>query len=472
MRKVIKIFNENQKNTANYLDAESLAKSWGDIFINFEVSQDINDQFSEFTYRTSPQNASSELIKLLDSVKNSEELLILPLCMKDEVAGYIASKEKKDTRILNWHIVYNNFVRYSFLESNRNLATNIPQDTNLWIQQLIKKYSKKIILESLNSLSKKIHLLGESIIDEYIYCEALGKVSKDPLIAFRISEKVQQFGGILAAAKHVEKLTGGCVLFSEIDSASLESLTPRISENIDTHLVTSERTSQVTKTRYVDISSNVRVFETYSMNTNYSSENEFTEMITKYFKENYVQELFIIDFGHGLINSEIIDLLMTSNVKISVNTQSNAGNRGFNSISKYTGAERIFINGVELELEARRKTINREELILEIAPRLKCKEMFVTQGAAGLLFWNESDGVMSVPGFAPSIVDRVGAGDVLLTTVSALRANGVPIDIACFYGNISGGIAVGSIGNSFSISKSILLSNAIEILDRVDNISE
>ena len=94
--------------------------------------------------------------------------------------------------------------------------------------------------------------------------------------------------------------------------------------------------------------------------------------------------------------------------------------------------------------------------------------MYVTQGAAGLLFWNELDGVISVPGFAPSIIDRVGAGDVLLTTISSLRANGVPIDISSFYGNIAGAIAVGSIGNSFSISKSMLLANAGEILAQVE----
>ena len=471
MRKVIKIYNENQKQSSNYQDAESLAKSWGDSFINFEISSGANNRISGSNYLVSSQNANLELAKLLDSFEGYEELLILPLFLKDDVAEYITAREKQDLRPLTWHVVYSNFTRYSFLESTRDLSTNIPHDTRTWIKQLIKKYSKKEILDSLNLLPIKIHLLGETIIDEYIFCEALGKVSKDPLIAFSINEKVQQVGGILAAAKHVDRLTAGCVLFSEIDKSNLDILNYKMSSSVEMHLVIEERTSQVTKTRYVDISSNVRVFETYSMNVNFSTKNMFTEMVTKYFSENSVQELIIIDFGHGLMNSADIRFLINSGAKISVNTQSNAGNRGFNSVSRYIGVERVFINGAELELEARRKTKNREELILEIAPRLKCKEMYVTQGAAGLLYWNECDGVVLVPGFAPSIVDRVGAGDVLLTTISSLRANGVPIDIASFFGNIAGGIAVGSIGNSFSVSKSILLAAAKEILTQVEVIS-
>lgn len=469
MRKVITIFRDFQKKSENYNNAESLAKSWGDIFVDFEISTGISKSTHLQNNQITIENCRSELIATLDSIKLGEELLILPLFLKDEVANYIAENENKDSRLFDWHVVYNNFTRHTFLTSSSDLSNNIPRDTLSWINQLIAKYSKNTILNSLNSLPLKMHLLGETIIDEYIYCEPLGKVSKDPLIAFRISEITQQLGGIIAAANHVVNLTGSCVLFTEAESEILEKINFKLSRGIDTNFISQGNASQVIKTRYVDVATNARVFETYSMNSSVGDENKLKEIVEQYLENNLIKELIIIDFGHGLINASMIRILMNKGIKISVNAQSNAGNRGLNSISRYSGAERIFINGSELELEARRVAKDRKDLVLEIAPKLNCKEMYVTQGAAGLLYWNKIEGIVSVPGFAPSIIDRVGAGDALLTTIACLRANGVPSDISSFFGNISGGMALGSIGNSFSISKSLLESNAQLILEKVSS---
>jgi bifunctional ADP-heptose synthase (sugar kinase/adenylyltransferase) len=184
-------------------------------------------------------------------------------------------------------------------------------------------------------------------------------------------------------------------------------------------------------------------------------------------KSTGAKELVIIDFGHGLLSDQAVQFLLAQDLNISVNAQSNAGNRGFNPISRYKGAKRIFINGTELELEARKRTTNREYLIQEMVPALNCDELYVTQGAAGILYWNSREGVKRAPGFSPTIVDRVGAGDALLSTISALRANNVPIEIASFYGNIAGALMVSLLGNATSISKAMLLSEAEAILRSV-----
>ena len=150
MKKVIKIFYSNQINSSIYEEAESLAKSWGDMFINFEVLQGDRNIVFKSDYTAVSKFANSELIKLLDSVDSVDELLILPLCLKDEVAEYVNNREKINLEVDKWHIVYNNFKRYAFLESNRDLSSNIPKDTVAWIKQLINKYSKREVINSLN----------------------------------------------------------------------------------------------------------------------------------------------------------------------------------------------------------------------------------------------------------------------------------------------------------------------------------
>ena len=467
MKATIRLYRPGQEKTLEFGESTSLALSWGSVCQDFQLDQESSvDLLSGSTFFDELGN-KTRLQELLSNLDFQDEILILPLCCKDEVAEYVLDNEKIDSRISSWHIVYNNFARHTFLGSNRSLSLEIPNDTKLWLEELIQKHSVEIILSVFEGMREDIILLGETILDEYVYCEALGKVSKDPLIAFHKKESVLHLGGILAAAAHIDRLTGGCHVVSEVNIANLDEINDRMPRTIIKHFTAREETSQVTKTRYVDTSSNVRVFETYAMTPERPKSNQILEDLDILVKSTGAKELVIIDFGHGLLSDEAVQFLLAQDLNISVNAQSNAGNRGFNPISRYKGAKRIFINGTELELEARKRTTNREYLIQEMVPALNCDELYVTQGAAGILYWTSREGVKRAPGFSPTIVDRVGAGDALLSTISALRANNVPIEIASFYGNIAGALMVSLLGNATSISKAMLLSEAEAILRSV-----
>jgi sugar/nucleoside kinase (ribokinase family) len=469
LRKVLRFYKEEQESTSTFEDSYYLAASWGNLILDYiELPRNLELPFQPTKFRDS---AGSEFTieEILFSLNENDEILVLPLSSKDLISDFLYKHERENPFKSKCHVVYNNFARYSFLEASRSLSLDIPNDTLMWLKNLISKYGKKEILSSFDDLKSNIYLLGETIIDEYVYCDALGKVSKDPLVAFNVKGHQRQLGGILAAALHVEKITSKSHVITEICTKDLDFISASIRGNVQTYFTVEEHTSEVIKTRYIDISSNSRVFETYSMHNSNRNADSFKSNLKNIIDSRNLEELIIIDFGHGLIDSEIIELLNSTSINISVNAQSNAGNRGFNPISRYRGATRIFINGAELELEARRKTEKRENLILDIAPNLECGEMYVTQGSAGLLYWTLETGVHRAPGFAPAIIDRVGAGDALLSTVSALRANNIPIEISCLYGNIAGAIAVGSMGNSFSVSKTSLIELAEEILDAAAN---
>lgn len=467
VKATIRLYRPGQEKTLEFSESTFLALSWGSVCQDFQLDQEISKDLHSGSMFLDEFGNSTQLQDLLSDLDVQDEILILPLCCKDEVAEYVLENEKIDSRISSWHIVYNNFARHTFLGSNRSLSLDIPNDTKLWLKDLIEKYSVEKLLAVFDGMRKDIILLGETILDEYVYCEALGKVSKDPLIAFHKKETVVHLGGILAAAAHIDRLSGGCHVVSEVNIENLDEINDRLPRTILRHFTISQETSQVTKTRYVDTSSNVRVFETYAMTPESPKSNQILEDLDSLVKSTGAKELVIIDFGHGLLSNQAIEFLLAQDLNISVNAQSNAGNRGFNPISRYKGAKRIFINGTELELEARKRTTNREFLIQEMVPALNCEELYVTQGAAGILYWTSTEGVKRAPGFSPTIVDRVGAGDALLSTISTLRANNVPIDIASFYGNIAGAVIVSLLGNSTSISKAMLLSEAEAILRSV-----
>ena len=104
-----------------------------------------------------------------------------------------------------------------------------------------------------------------------------------------------------------------------------------------------------------------------------------------------------------------------------MNTQSNAGNLGYHSISKYHRADYVCVAEGEARQETRDRRGNLENVVQGICQRLKCGRMVVTRGKNGCLGFSEAEGFVQVPALAGQVVDRIGAGDAFLS-VTALCA--------------------------------------------------
>jgi bifunctional ADP-heptose synthase (sugar kinase/adenylyltransferase) len=222
----------------------------------------------------------------------------------------------------------------------------------------------------------------------------------------------------------------------------------------------------VIKTRYIERVTLSRIFQTYTVDRNYSNL-DFQNHLKSFFDSREVGNIIVMDYGHGLFDIGIIDFLLNLNLPISVNAQSNAQNRGFNSIAKYKGADRVFLNGTEVLLEIRDKNPDLGIAVPELCSRLEFKEAYITNGARGIIGWTDSQSMHLAPAFAPRILDRLGAGDATLAMISALRMADTPMDISLFFGNIAGAMLVGSIGNEISLRTELVLSQAEKILKKV-----
>jgi sugar/nucleoside kinase (ribokinase family) len=410
---------------------------------------------------------NSSILSTLDAIPLDEEVLLVSTGSTELINNYCQERLKSERRNnLRWNILSSDYARYALLDRQKSLSDFIPADTEQWLKSLLLRYGDRVILSSIASLGNiETLIIGESIIDEYIYCDALGKVSKDPLVAFLKKEKVSQAGGVLAAAKHFAGLGSVTTLLSEVGPTEM----PWVVEDLTVSGIASfeleSEFASIVKTRYVDRASNVRVFETYSLPSNYSS-NEFERRLDVLLKSrDFSKSNFVVmDYGHDLFNSRIISKLLNSPLNLSINAQSNAGNRGFNTIARYRGAKSVFLNGSEVQLETRNKLSDLIDVVPGFAQNLNFNEAYVTNGSRGIICWSALDGQFVAPAFAPTIVDRTGAGDATLAVISAMRAAGIPREIAAFYGNVAGGLLVGALGNEVSITSEMLLGEASKIL--------
>ena len=79
------------------------------------------------------------------------------------------------------------------------------------------------ILSTMNSFSDiKVLIIGETIIDEYVYCETLGKSGKEPILVLRDMYKERYLGGTAAIARNFSSFCKKITLFTNIGQKSNE----------------------------------------------------------------------------------------------------------------------------------------------------------------------------------------------------------------------------------------------------------
>jgi len=350
--------------------------------------------------------------------------------------------------------------------SSSRLANSLSQaagsELGKWLPLARRSVSAGGIENWFSDISKlKILVIGEAIVDYYEFVEALGKTSKEPVLAFLRRESEMQLGGSIAVAKHALGLGAQTTLITRIgDDTTGREVKALLEEEGDLQLLLQTMSDEVTirKTRFIDESTGTKVFETYEMTDEPVSEIVEAEFLTML--DPIVDEfdlILVADYGHGLLTEGVLKRLSQARGILAVNTQSNAGNRGFNSITRYPRVDIASLNGGELQLELRKRHTNARTLLPELGTTLGATWMMVTEGAKGMSIWNENSGVQTMPAFTEFVKDRVGAGDALFAVSSALLAVNAPVEAVGLFGNLAGASMVSGLGNSSSLVSADLI---------------
>ena len=178
----------------------------------------------------------------------------------------------------------------------------------------------------------------------------------------------------------------------------------------------------ITKHRYIDSGTNSKVFETYDFDPNELSEDDISHFLKNLESISESDLVLVADYGHGLLTKSVIKKVIDDSNFLAVNTQANAGNRGFNTLTKYEQLDFFTANSGELSLELRSKYINFEQELPSLMKRIGASRAVLTLGADGLEIF-ESNKVTKAPALAIKIVDKVGAGDSVFAISKIGRAH-------------------------------------------------
>jgi rfaE bifunctional protein nucleotidyltransferase chain/domain len=304
----------------------------------------------------------------------------------------------------------------------------------------------------------KVVIVGDTIIDEYQYVGDLGKPSKEHIIASQYQSTEIFAGGVIATANHAAAFCDEVhVVTTLAQDCPYEDMVRRnLKPNVQLHAISVRNRPTTRKLRYVNPSAYMRkLFEVYFMDDRPLPIEE-----QKLLAETAVQRIrgadvvIVNDFGHGMINHELIGLLKRNASFFAVNAQTNAGNQGYNLISRYRGADYVCVDAPEARLATGDKFSDIAMVVGESLPELiGCRHAIVTMGSYGCFAYAPQLGVTRIPAFTKTVIDTVGAGDAFFAVTAPLVAAGGSIVDAGFVGNAAGAMKVGIVGHRQSVEK-------------------
>ena len=264
----------------------------------------------------------------------------------------------------------------------------------------------------------RVLFVGDAIVDEYVYVEALGKSPKEHLIATRHVGQERFEGGVKAAAAHLRTFVGEV----EVLYGPQETL----------------------KRRFVDKTYVRKLFE---VQYQYGGHHRTLEDISRF------DVVVICDFGHGAITDGLKEKLEKEARFLVVNAQTNAANYGYNLITKYGRADLVVIDEPEARLAAGDRDSDIETVMRGFSG---FKRVIVTHGAQGA-YGLDQTGFWFEPAFTQKVVDTMGAGDAFLSVAAAYAAVGTPMRELLRIGNAAGALKTQIIGHRRSITKGELV---------------
>lgn len=300
----------------------------------------------------------------------------------------------------------------------------------------------------------RVLVVGEAIIDEYYSCSTLGQSTKAPILATKYESHDRFLGGTLAVANHLVPFCKSVDLVAMLgqENSEEEWLRSKLNPHVSPRFHYKFDSPTIVKRRYRESYFGVPLFAINFLNDEPQSKAEEEELCRAL--EDSLGEydaVIVADYGHQMLTEQARELLCDKAKFLAVNTQSNAANTGFHSISKYPRADYVALAERELELECRSRDSDPQPLLMEVGKRLCATTVTVTLGSRGCMIYNRGVGFHQAPALATRVVDRVGAGDTFLAISSLCAALDAPLEVLAFLGNVAGAEAVAVVGNSRSL---------------------
>jgi rfaE bifunctional protein nucleotidyltransferase chain/domain len=329
------------------------------------------------------------------------------------------------------------------------------EEVDHYLEELRAAWPAPAILDRIAAAKElKPLVVGEMIIDEYVYCNTLGQSAKAPIVAMQYASQERFAGGAAAVANHLAGFCTQVDLVCQIGGVNTEEdwIRGHLRPNVRPIFVERPGAPTIVKRRYRESYYSQPVFEVYQMDDSPPDAAQEQRLAAALVAAIGGHDLVLaVDHGHAMLTAPAVDLLAAESRFLAVSTQTNAANVGYHTVAKYPRADFVCLAEQDVRLQCRSRTGPLEPLVAEVAERLGASVMAATCGSRGCVCRGPEGQTVSAPALATKVVDRVGAGDAFLALAALMAAMGAPLELLAFLGNVAGAEAAATIGNAESL---------------------
>ncbi|MCX8093487.1 MAG: bifunctional ADP-heptose synthase [Candidatus Goldbacteria bacterium] len=294
---------------------------------------------------------------------------------------------------------------------------------------------------------KKILVLGDFILDEYVYGETERISREAPVLILKYNHSTYLAGGGANPVMNIKDLGAIPIAISvcgyDVHSKIMLNLLKSKKINLDT-IIRDKNFNVPVKTRIMAGSVHtvkqqiVRIDRVGAKSISKETENTIINNLKEFIKKTDC--LLVSDYGGPLLTDKIISIISNyAKEGYKVVVDSRYALKKFKYIT--TGTPNETEAGPLVDIESYEEK-DVEVIIKKLTNLIKAKGMVVTRGSKGMMIY-ENKKIIKIPAFgSEEIVDVSGAGDTVASIISLALACGSSLKDAAYLANIGGGLVV------------------------------
>jgi rfaE bifunctional protein kinase chain/domain len=298
---------------------------------------------------------------------------------------------------------------------------------------------------------KRVHIVGDTIVDSYTQTTMIGGQTKTPTISVRYESRKDYIGGAAIVAQHL-RAAGAEVVFTTVlgDDPFKDFVVEGLrASGVDVRPIVDP--TRPTTNKNAIVAEGYRMLKIDTLD-NRSISDAIVAKITAALRQTPCDAVVFSDFRHGIFNKRTIPTLVEAIPSGVLRVADSQVASRWGNITEFQGFDLITPN----EREARFATGDQDSGVRPLASQVydaaKCKLLILKLGDRGVLAGRSADhealnSFFVVDSFVERVVDAVGAGDALLAYATlALLATGSPV-VATVLGNMAAACEVERDGN-------------------------
>jgi len=314
--------------------------------------------------------------------------------------------------------------------------------------------------------NKKILVVGDIMLDEYIFGTSTRISPEAPVPVINKSDKLLSPGGSANVANNLKQLGVKTFLVGSVgnDLSGKEIMGLLRSEGLDLKNIIQDSLKPTTvKTRIISNGQQIaRIDQEEVCDISVNIQNQVLNRVSKVIRMQKPDAVIISDYNKGLITrklcKEIIKLARKYKIFISVDPKGD-------NFSKYNGADLITPNKKEAEIVTSISLKNEKDVkaaLKKLRLLSKTKSSIITRGKDGISYLNTSNSYKTVPAQEVNVYDVTGAGDTFISVFTLSFIISDSWDDSAYLANLASSLVVSTVGTTYTTGDELFKATTVK----------